>query len=214
MQLIEHKSGLMIRPKPSYDTAICGEMNGYDKINFKGAVILDIGACFGAFANLAINRGAKHVISYEPDPENWEMLEINKSRSATNIKAAVVGDHSKTISFYRVREDCKNMGRGGTTPTRGREEITVAAVNFQDQLDLYKPDIIKMDIEGGEYSIFPKYKLPKYVKGFLMEIHTQSKAHKALAPGLLGMFNNVEWLEITAPKLNNWASNGIWVRNY
>jgi len=211
MELIEHKSGLTIRPKPSYDTAICGEMRGYDVVSFKDKVILDIGACFGAFADLATKGGAKQVISYEPDAENWELLTMNKHPNNIIINSAVVADDSKTVSFYPVRDDCNNMGRGSTDPTRGRDEVVVTAVNFQDQLDKYKPDLIKMDIEGGEYSIFPRYKLPDYVKTFIMEIHTTKPAQKELAPGIVEMFD--DWECITAPKLQNWASNGIWVRN-
>jgi FkbM family methyltransferase len=125
----------------------------------KNSIYIDIGANIGYFS-LIVGSIAKNgkVLSFEPDTENFKLLEKNIStNNLTNIQTfqhAV----SDTNGFVNLFSSDANKGNprffkedleGYMEECQSSESIKCVTLdNFLD--DLIKPNIIKMDIQGGE----------------------------------------------------------------
>jgi len=135
----------------------------------EGDIVLDIGANIGAFSLYAEQQGASEIYSYEPDSDNFSILEKNSPYS-TNTHCAVVGDDSDYVMLYVNSK--KNKGLHMTREVKGRDAVKVLALNFNDIINDRKPNKIKIDVEGAEYGFMP-YVFPDYVEKLVMEIHFQ-----------------------------------------
>jgi len=179
--LEDAKTGLFYRPDTG-DLDVLKEMYEYKEI-FKvceDQVVMDVGANIGVFAYNALKYGAKQVISYEPEPENFQVLSKQKLGNAILNNVAMAGEVG-TIDFYITRRKAGTkpcMGTHSIIPVRGRDKITVPTLSFYDELKKYKPTILKMDTEGGEYTI-DWTKLPKYIKYLAIEIHCRKKEEES-----------------------------------
>ena len=107
--------------------------------------------------------------SYEPDEDNFELLNVN-SPNSVNTRCAVVGDDSDYVYLYVNSK--KNKGLHMTREVRGRDAVKVLALKFDDIIQQTKPNKIKIDVEGAEYGFMP-YVFPDYVEKLVMEIHFQ-----------------------------------------
>jgi FkbM family methyltransferase len=115
-----------------------------------GDVVLDIGAYRGTFTRHALESGARVVVAFEPQPDNYGCLEqtfapeIN--RGAVRLVKAAIWDKAGTLQFSGA--DLTGHVSGATD-----KSITVAATTIDDavrDLGLDRVDFIKMDIEGAE----------------------------------------------------------------
>ena len=184
----DEKTGFKYRPD-TLDIDVLKELREYKAIFevCEGHTVMDIGANIGMFTFLSLKAGAKRVISYEPEPENFLVLseqELDPTRVILN-NVAVTDSNGETKFYITERKPNKKqcMGRHSIIPTKGRKEITVKTVDFYDEFKKYKPTIIKCDTEGGEYTI-DWTKLPKSVQYFAIEIHcikNEEKAEQLLA---------------------------------
>lgn len=118
-----------------------------------GMVVYDVGAHVGFLAVLAARLvGASgHVVCFEPLPDNQEALahnvELNAFDQVTLIRAAL-GDNEGTAALA-IGADV-GWGRLGDG---GDAAISVRVHRLSEAGALYalpKPDVIKIDIEGGE----------------------------------------------------------------
>ena len=122
-----------------------------------GEIVLDLGAYCGLSAatfSEAVGPTGR-VISFEPDPENAEALQLNlppdRFPNVTIVPAAICGA-PKTLWF-----SCEgNMGsRVVDDPSANRDRlVAVRGVNLEGvmrEFGLDRVDIVKMDIEGAEY---------------------------------------------------------------
>ena len=136
----------------------------------RGDVVLDIGMNIGGFSIFADFIGAK-LISYEPDPSNYEIacdnIELNNSKVKAYNKA--VADKSGTISFYI--NTLKNRGVHSIIPTNGRKVLSVECEDINEILKRESPNKIKIDCEGAEYSIIKAVKEWGSVRLIRMEWH-------------------------------------------
>jgi len=212
MQKISKYKHCFIREN-SYDKQIVGEvLRTYQWMQPKNEVVLDIGACFGAYSVLAQNQGAKEVHCYEPEVNNFQMVlkNVNEYENIYPNNSALVNDDRKEISFYLTNGI--NNGTYSTTAFRGRREIKVNASNFDEVLHRVKPSTIKMDCEGSEYNLLDK-PLPDFVKKITIEIHfTRKEWRNLLGPRLISLFK--DWNVKTKPKIGeqNWHTIGAWYR--
>jgi FkbM family methyltransferase len=173
------------------------ELAAYKHIDFKDKIVLDIGACAGSFSRLALEGGAKHVIAIEPHPTNIAVYKKNVP-SAIIFEAAVVPDYCEDteITFYTAPSG--NLTISSTAaPGRisSRDTMTVATVKFSDLLDKYKPQVIKMDIEGAEFDIL-QGPLPDYVEEFTAEFHIFRRKDR-----ILKWWNEICW---------EWFGPSVW----
>ena len=140
------------------------------------SVVLDVGGNIGGFARQAAERGARLVVTVEPDANNYRLLKKNTAKypSIIALNAALIIGAEKTITLYTM-DPARYTSRGSHSivPTRGRIAQTVEALNFAKLLKDVRPSIIKMDCEGAEYELL-QTPLPSYVKQISMEWHFRS----------------------------------------
>lgn len=212
MENIINFKGFFIR-NDTYDKQIVNEVvKCYSWMQPKDEIVLDVGACFGAYSLFASQQGAKEVHCYEPEINNFNLC-LKNVKNYSNIKpnnTALVNNNKKEISFYLTKGI--NKGNFSTTAFRGRKEIKVKAENFDEVLHKIKPSTIKMDCEGSEYDLLNK-PLPDFVKKITLEIHlTRKNWRYDLAPNLIKMFSS--WQTKVQPKVGdkNWHTLGAWYR--
>lgn len=122
-----------------------------------GMNVLDIGANLGMFTLHALKKEC-FVYSFEPSPKIYSILnqniKVNGFAESGRIHTfeAAVSDKEKTISFF-VCEGMSGHSNMYGSEKSDDKEIQVKTVVIDDLPELPdKVDIIKMDIEGAEYS--------------------------------------------------------------
>lgn len=131
----------------------------FKKIVKPGMAVIDIGAHIGYYTRIAADLAGTGGIIYafEADPENFVLLQKNTSR-LKNVRPYQLAITDKTgwVDFYHYDE---KSGVGSTLPNVPlnfkKRKISVKAADldsFFTQLGVSKIDLIKMDIEGGEYA--------------------------------------------------------------
>jgi len=114
-------------------------------------LILDLGANVGLFGAFAASRwpGAR-IVAFEPDPANLAVLEQTIAgnglgRSWTIVPAAA-GAHEGEASFLAGKASLSHLADDGTPGTM--------TVPVRDVLPaMGEADLVKLDIEGGEWEI-------------------------------------------------------------
>ncbi len=169
----EPVSGLFVRNKG--DEGVVKQMKDYNSlltIVEPDSVILDLGGYIGTFAWFANkNLKPKLVISVEPDPNNAEVFRANwkETDDVHLIEAACTMRDDDILPLYlgKTYSSCNSLEY-----FRGRKVVEVSTVSLRSLLEFYKPDVIKCDIEGGEFGL-DWTDLPSCVKVIVMEIHQQ-----------------------------------------
>ena len=130
-----------------------------------GDTVFDIGANIGfysvLFSNWVGSRG--RVVAYEPDSANLKLLrrnlKLNGCQNASVRPVALSNESGRELfSVDRVTRSTGHLGSGatygGTIFGSGKEDlISVVTCTLDDEVSEYgAPNLIKMDIEGGEYN--------------------------------------------------------------
>lgn len=136
-----------------------------------GELWFDLGGNIGTFTLFAMNKGAK-IIVYEPEPDNLYLLKLNiktfvdenkeKTGNVTIIPSAISSKEG-ILDLFLCKGDY-NKYRHTLYKKRGRKSIKVKVLNFHDEMDKYKPNGIKMDIEGSEIDILESIKFEDWEK--------------------------------------------------
>lgn len=131
-----------------------------------GQIAYDIGANTGYVSLLLAQRVGKrgHVYSFEALPANLQRLkwniQINDLGERVTIIPAAVKDRSGVTDFYLGPSPGtgKLVGSAGRSTIQYRESIEVEGVSIDEfifQSGNPGPDILKIDIEGGEIFALP-----------------------------------------------------------
>lgn len=133
---------------------------------------LDLGANIGTFSCLAASKGSK-VIAFEPEPDNFELLnaniKLNSLKGITVFQEGVVAGPDGTLDLYLCKGDY-NKYRHTIFKKRGRASISIKVRNFQKVLEEFRPDGVKIDIEGAEIELLESMKVwPEHVKQVAFE---------------------------------------------
>lgn len=123
-----------------------------------GMVVVDVGAFLGQYSLLAawaVGPTGK-VVAFEPDPRNFAYLVKNVERNGLSDRVKTVPqavtDRTGETTLYLDPE----VGSGSSVVFRRRRAVateTVSTVRLDDALGhSISPDVIKLDIEGGEVS--------------------------------------------------------------
>lgn len=118
------------------------DFGGADKaIGFcrKTELVIQAGGCVGAWPKYLSKKFAK-VYTFEPSPENFELLERNLAGSQVTAIHAALGREAGRCSIVTNPRNC------GDDQTRPGDEVSVVAI---DDLHL-EPDLIYLDIQGDE----------------------------------------------------------------
>lgn len=132
----------------------------------KGLDILDVGANCGSFALWASARWpGSHVTSFEPHPETFKLLTENcGGRRDITLKNAALfpGGITKARFFSRYAGDGESTleAYAADTFVEGHQAHSYE-VDVVDPTKLPSPDIVKIDIEGGEGEVLANLDLSK-----------------------------------------------------
>ena len=129
-----------------------------------GQVIWDIGANQGlfSFAALAMSAPSGHVVAFEPDPFLAGLLHRTRTAQAAEsridvLPIAVAGDAALATFSVASKDRALNhlTAFAGNPRTEGeRDRLTVVTVTLEWLADqLPAPDLIKIDVEGGETDV-------------------------------------------------------------
>jgi len=180
--LVDKKTGLNYRENSTDESTLNEVRSEYKELYpfCENKVILDCGANIGAFTYHALKNDAKKVICYEPEKNNFKVLQAQNFNNVELFNKAV--DKSDgTILLYspKHRSGCKIATDSFTINyVKGRLSESIDAVSFDSQLKKYKPDILKMDIESAEYNLNLE-NLPDYIKYIAIEIHYEHNYENA-----------------------------------
>jgi FkbM family methyltransferase len=110
----------------------------------KNNLILDIGANIGWYSKIALLKEAE-VFSFEPDPRNFKLLEINCKDA--NVINAAVGDSTNDLKIKFNEE-----GNFGDTQINVSGETLVKQITIDNLLENRAEEIkaIKIDVQGWE----------------------------------------------------------------
>jgi FkbM family methyltransferase len=120
-----------------------------------GMTVIDVGAHIGYFTRICAERVGRdgHIYAFEADAENYSLLKRNTAAYANvTLVPLAVSSHTGNIDFYHLPEST------GCHSTLAPEGASVKSTVPATTLDLFigekvrRPvDLIKMDIEGGEW---------------------------------------------------------------
>ncbi len=138
------------------------EMSAFLRSTIKvqdGDLLVDIGANIGWYSMLYDRLCAgtdARVLSFEPDPANYAMLQHNIAlNSADHVQAFQLGlsDNDEGAALHRFSDS--NLGRHSLLPINDHDSVAVKTARLDDILagDEFEgrtPRLIKIDIEGFE----------------------------------------------------------------
>lgn len=144
-----------------------------------GDHVVDAGANLGAFAALGVGV-ADHVTAVEPHPETAERLGENLARNDGDGLAvqAALGDKSG-----QVRLACERDDLGSQRPQVSDEgQITVDQVRGDTLFSDDPPDVVKVDVEGGELAVLNGLdSVEESVRVWYVEAHGSEEAEDIIA---------------------------------
>lgn len=146
--------------KDTWDEGIWNEVyenNVYGVSNFKGKTVLDVGAHIGSFSRFAFDGGARKILSFEADPDNFKVLHRNAEADPKiwkpYNKAVWRSDHQAECCFVQKCANPPNTGGGGVTEDFF-DGIPVEAIGLDEIITEHgEIDLLKIDAEGSEYQV-------------------------------------------------------------
>lgn len=151
--------------------------------SMRGKIVVDIGAHIGSFAVACAKRGASKIYCFEPDPENFELLAANTSKSEIpeNVSialfdAAVVPatDEDFTLAVRRLTNHDFGTRNTGHVDVFGTADDGTVGITLKSILEqIGDIDLLKIDCEGMEWALLEDADLSK-VKVIEMELHDVS----------------------------------------
>ncbi len=156
----------------------------FKRLVHKNSVIYDVGANIGFFSLISSKlSGPKGIVfAFEPVPENYRYLiknkQLNKMQNIHPVKKAVA--EKSGIDIFS-REPTFAMGHIQEESKVTSSKIIVSTVSIDDFIFNQKhiePDLIKMDIEGGELQAImgARRTLREICPVFILEIHGPEKS--------------------------------------
>lgn len=124
----------------------------FERVVRPGNVVFDVGANVGFYTLLAseLVGPAGRVFAFEPLPRNagylGAHLSLNHAANATMVQAAVWHRSGKVRFDFGV-----DHSQGRATESSGIEVDAVTLDDFVGRNSLPPPNVIKIDIEGGEF---------------------------------------------------------------
>lgn len=153
-----------------------------DQKNDEGC-FCDIGANIGLYSWACRQMSStRKILAFEPDPENFELLEKTKEKSTIkniNLYNIALSNRKKTVSFQQDKlTSATGMISNDQTPWvkkyLGQDTISIqVSTDYLDNKTFEKhwPSIIKIDVEGHELEVLKggAKKLSKYKPLLLIE---------------------------------------------
>lgn len=152
-----------------------------------GHMVWDVGANCGVFSFAAAGMGAR-VLAIEPDPFLCNNLIRSKRANpslAVDVLGAAISDAPGIAALSFSRE---GRASNSVRPINGAAtDLLVPTMRLDDLMALEKPDIVKIDVEGGEIRVFAgAWGLLKAARPMIFAEVMRANRDKIL-PGLLSL---------------------------
>jgi len=155
------------------------ELKAIESFITNDAIFIDIGANFGLYTlhvSRLINKNGQ-IICFEPFSENFDSLTQNivlNGLPNVHLENIAIGEKEGVINLYYDKRE-NNLGMVSATPLeRGiTEEVKVVSLDtYLKNIHFNKIDLIKIDVEGFEYSVLSGMKntLKSFHPSLLVEI--------------------------------------------
>jgi FkbM family methyltransferase len=144
---------------------ILGEMYSIPECHIEaGDIVFDVGAHFGFFSYYAVQKGAKEVYAFEPNPYVFEILKKHAEMWSNKIKPyqLALSDKNEEADLFIADElgtISTMLKNRESTPLKLREYTksvkvkTMTLDNFVKEEKIDRVDFIKIDTEGFEKEI-------------------------------------------------------------
>lgn len=143
--------------KQNTDTILAFSNNEgtYDELDVTNKILIDIGACTGDTAIYFTLNGAKQVISVEPFPKNFEILQKNINKNHLNDKIIpVLGGCSSSKKELVIDPNFKSGMRSILRQfPKGIKISTITLDEIIKKFQIKNNAILKLDCEGCEYDV-------------------------------------------------------------
>ena len=136
----------------------------YENFDFgKDSVVVDVGANIGTFAMYAVHRGASKVYAIEPVKRAFDDLNDTLRGDLILPLQVAIGGENGVADMYTIpwNDTIASFDKKHIVEySQGEQNIisfevkTQKFVDFMQEHDLEKIDILKVDIEGAEYMMF------------------------------------------------------------
>ena len=119
------------------------------------SVVLDVGAYSGEWSEQVSQRYGSTVFAFEPDPTSFPKLveRLAKHRNARALNYGL-GGHDQAASLALAGPGSSIYGANGAFGAAKVQIRDVALV--LDELGIDRVDLIKINVEGGEYDLFDR----------------------------------------------------------
>lgn len=173
----------------------------YNLLTLKDKVILEFGSNIGAAARYFYSEGAKQVISIEPDIDNFSLVTLNKWNDKHIIinKVVVTDEDPEILKLYL---GSYNRGIHSLNQTRGRESIDVQTISLNNLLNTYKPDGLKMDVEGYEFKLLQN-NLSYKPSEIIVEFHFVKKNDREYTKSCIEKLKSQGYECVKVPRFEN-----------
>lgn len=158
-------------------------------------VMIDIGANIGAVTMLACELGAKRVVAYEPEPENYQLLRtnirLNQCDKAVETHQQAVWSQAGPLEL--VSSQAASTARPEVVAVLPAHVIQVPAVTLEDVLIPFQEvDVVKVDAEGAEYEMFRNRDVHRKIRMLVMEYHQTTAEKFGALLALLSLTHNLQ----------------------
>lgn len=139
--------------------------------NLRGFTVIDVGAHVGLYS-LAVSNYASRIISIEPHPVNYKLLEIN--RIINNVEMATLNVAVNGVKMMGKLCEGDHSGGSSIMIESSSRCYPVQVIALNDLIENYAANnrvLLKIDIEGAEFSIFKSIDRIDSVEYIVMEVH-------------------------------------------
>ena len=177
----------VLSPKMEYTLAKgryeYGEARQAARVISPGDTVLELGSGIGFVSSyLRRHTAAGKIICVEANPELIPFIRrvhaINEIEDTVVLNGvAQVPPCSAAVPFYSRRDFWASSLDADSEPYE--KIVKVPGLNFIELLETYRPNVLVMDIEGGELSLLATPEL-KHVRSIVMEVHVSSYGQTGL----------------------------------
>lgn len=167
--------------------------NYYNINNIKNKkIIVDIGANTGDFS-IFVSKKSKKIFAFEPVPQLYnkmkENIKLNNVKNVRTFKYAIA-ENDGVVNFNpETNNFCARVVKKG--------KMKFSAITWNTLYKIIgKPkeiDLLKIDCEGGEYTLIKQKHILKKIKDIRIELHIFDEKDKINAKKLIAIFKEYKF---------------------